>query len=95
MAKAVSRWKSVPSGATTEQRRDLWRAINQLVIDHGGFVTSVQFASPIRIEVPMGSVLPAKLAEAGFDPAFRERTTRIGPQPSFDTFDVFHLKLPK
>lgn len=96
MAKSVSRWKSAPSGgATTEQRRNLWTALNEFIRQNGGFVVSLQFTSPLRCEVPINSSLPARLRALGYDPIFCEQTTRIGPQPAFDTFDVFHLKLPK
>jgi hypothetical protein len=111
---SFSKWANRPRAdqpnEITERRRDLWRALNQFVADHGGFVTSVQFASPIRIEVPVGSTLPTKLAEVGYDLLFREQTTRLGaasvqhdrrgrPRPvtgyAFYTVDVFELKLPK
>jgi hypothetical protein len=110
----MSKWAARPRAGSpnqiTERHRDLWGAINQFVTEHGGFVTSLQFASPIRIEVPMGSALPAKLAEAGYDLVFREQTTRIGAAAvehdrrgrprmtsgySFHTVDVYELKLPK
>jgi hypothetical protein len=106
---AVARPKA-DEATISQKQRDLWTALNQFVTEHGGFVTSVQFAQPIRIEVPIGSALPAKLAAAGYDLVFNSQTTRLGAAPvqhdrrgrarpvtgySFHTVDVFELRLPK
>jgi hypothetical protein len=114
---SMSKWAAQrPSAAEeaakiSQQRRDLWTALNAFITERGGFVTSVQFASPVRIEVAPDSELPAKLAEAGYDLTFCSQTTRIGAPIaesalwgqrskrnsaySFHAVDVYELRLPK
>ena len=113
--RALSKWagarpKEAEANQITEQRRALWTALNQFITERGGFVTSVQFASPVRIEVAPDSELPAKLAEAGYDLTFCEQTTRIGAPIvesalwgqrstrndayAFRSVNIFELKLP-
>jgi hypothetical protein len=108
MAKAVSRWKSAPSGATTDQRRDLWTALNEFIRQNGGSIVSLQFTSPVRVELVQGSSLAASLTAMGFDPIFVERVSRFGPiaaEPvlrrrrattptdGFRAVDIFELRL--
>ena len=114
LAKRNSKWTQKPSAGDEkakldQHRRDLWNAINQFVSERGGFVTSVQYTSPIRIEVPPDSELPAKLKELGYDPIYCEQATRIGAPVSsqrgrwvnynsaysFHVRDVYELRLPK
>jgi hypothetical protein len=114
LAKRNSKWVQKPNTADElakldQQRRDLWRAIHDFVSERGGFVTSVQYVSPIRIEIPPDSELPQKLRELGYDPVFLEQDTRIGPPLStrhgwrgnfngaysFHIRDVYELRLPK
>ena len=111
---AMSKWANRPRAdqpEISEKRRALWQALNQFITERGGFVTSVQFASPVRIEVAPDSELPAKLAEAGYDLTFCSQTTRIGAPISepvlwrqrsrqnnayaFCAVNVYELKLPK
>jgi hypothetical protein len=110
---SFSKWANRPRAdqpQITEQRRNLWTALNEFIRQNGGSIVSLQFTSPLRLEVPINSPLPERLAALGYDPIFCEQTTRIGPQAvqhdrrgralpttgySFNTFDVFHLKLPK
>jgi hypothetical protein len=71
---------------------------------------SLQFTSPLRLEIPTNSPLPERLRALGYDPIFCEQPTRIGPQAvqhdrsgralpvtgySFSLHDVYLLKLPK
>jgi hypothetical protein len=112
MAKSVSRWKSAPSGgATSEQRRNLWTALAEFVRQNGGFVVSLQFTSPLRLEVPTNSPLPERLRALGYDPIFVEQASRFGPiiaaEPvlrkrrvttptdGFRAVDIFEVRLPK
>jgi hypothetical protein len=115
LAKRNNKWAAQKPSAGDEkakidaQRRDLWQAINQYVTERGGFVVSVQYVSPVRIEVSPDSELPEKLRELGYDPVFCEQATRIGAPVSgqrgrwvdsnraysFHTRDVYELRLPK
>jgi hypothetical protein len=47
----------------------------------------------LRIEVPQGSSLPVRLAQAGYDLRHAGMTTRIGD--GFITVDVLELDLPE
>ena len=76
-----------------------------------GFVVSVPFSFPVRIEAPRDSTLPKRLGEAGYDLVFRGQLTRIGnaapkhdrearTQPltvsyGFHMVDVYELALDK
>jgi hypothetical protein len=114
--RALSKWagarpKEAEANQVSEQRRALWIALNAFIGERGGAIVSPMFVSPVRIEVPPDSELPAKLTEAGYDLTFREQATRIGApiaEPvlwgqrsrrndaySFRTVDVFELRLPK
>jgi hypothetical protein len=115
LAKRNSKWVTQRPNTAEEtakrdqQRRDLWQAINQYVTERGGFVVSVQYVSPVRIEVSPDSELPSKLRELGYDPVFCQQETRIGPPLStwygwrgnfngaysFHVRDVYELRLPK
>ena len=114
LAKRNSKWVQKPDTASEAakidaQRRDLWNAINQFVIESGGAIVSVQYANPVRLEIPLDSPLADKLRELGYDPIYCEQTTRIGAPVSgqrgrwtnlnsaysFRTVDVYELRLPK
>jgi hypothetical protein len=110
---ALSKWANRPQtddkNAVSDRQRSLWTAVNEFCQERGGEIVSQQFASPIRLEVPLDSELPAKLRELGYDPIFTEQTTKIGAPVSgsrgrfrdfngaysFRTMNVFLLKLPK
>jgi hypothetical protein len=78
----TSKWASQPRGETpdkiSEQRRELWQALNDFVMERGGAIVSPKFHFPIRLEVTPDSELPAKLRELGYDLIFRNEETRIG-----------------
>ena len=61
-----------------EKRCELWHTLSRFITEHGGFVVSAPFSSPIRIEAPRDSTLSKRLAEAGYDLVFRGQLTRIG-----------------
>jgi hypothetical protein len=114
---SMSKWATQrPSAAeeaakVSQQRRDLWTALNAFITERGGAIVTPMFVSPVRIEVPPDSELPAKLAEAGYDLTFCEQATRIGApiaKPvlwgqrsrrndayAFRAVNVYELKLPK
>src|SRR5262249_43192019 len=79
---AMSKWANKPRteslDQTTEKFRDLWDALNQFVIERGAQITSVKYANPLTLEIPLDSPLPDKLKELGYDLIYCERTTRIG-----------------
>jgi hypothetical protein len=93
----------------TQQRRDLWDAINSFVTERGGFIVSVKYASPMRMECDPESKLPEKLREADHDPVFLQQETRLGAPIStregwrtnlnngysFHVRNVYELRLPK
>ena len=94
---------------TQERRFELWHALNRYITEHGGFVVSAPFSSPVLIEAPRDSTLPKQLAGAGYDLVFRGQLTRIGsaapkhdrqvrmrpltPGYSFHMVDVYELAL--
>jgi hypothetical protein len=111
---SFSKWATQRPNAADEaakisqQRRDLWDALHDLIRKDGGAIVSVRYASPIRIEVATDSELPARLHQLGYDLMFREQATRIGAAPvehdrrgrprtssgyGFSVCDVYELKL--
>jgi len=105
---AMSKWAMQQPGAAEEaakasqQRRDLWDAINRYVTERGGTITSKPYETPIRVEIrDPDSELPNKLAEAGYDLIEKCNEVRIGPPKpgegshSFQRVKVFHLRIPR
>jgi hypothetical protein len=79
----LSKWANRPrtddkKGTITQQHRDLWDALNQYVTERGGAITSVRYASPIRLEFDPESPLADKLKELGYSLTFLERDGRWG-----------------
>jgi hypothetical protein len=94
-----------------EQKRrqaEAFEALNEFIRRHGGFVTTPPGDKTLRVEVPKGSVLPARLRELGFAIVERgsvtrvtgaqaispkvERATRTVPS-AFCEMDVFEIRL--
>ena len=77
----VSDWVNRPSPAPTsaelEKRRRLWEALSAWVSQHGGWFVSLPGNREIRIEIPQGSSIPARLQEFGFFPRHCGTSTRI------------------
>jgi hypothetical protein len=109
---ALSKWANKPReepDQITKKRRETWDNLNQFLIENAASITSVQYASPIRIEVEVNSTVPQQLADLGFDPIFISEETRIGAPVSamrgryydrnsaysFRCVHVFELRLPK
>jgi hypothetical protein len=84
LAKRNSKWvtqkptASEEAAKITQQRRDLWDALNQYVTERAGAITSVKYANPVRLEIPLDSPLADKLRELGYDPVYLSDETRIG-----------------
>ena len=68
-----------------EQRRKLWEALSAFVSKQGGWVVSAPGNRQMRIEIALGSSLPAKLSELGYDPIHCGTTTRITGTGSVET----------
>ena len=66
-----------------KQQVEAFEALNTFVRKHGGSITSPP-GRFVRIECPVGSVLPARLAEH-YDVAHCGRVTRITGAPSVST----------
>jgi hypothetical protein len=113
-AKKFSKWAQKPDAVAeaaqiSQAQRDLWDSLNAFVVERGGAIISIRHAWPIRLEVEPESKLPDKLREAGHDPIFLERDTRIGAPISsqrgrwvnlnsaysFRTVEVYQVRLPK
>ena len=75
-------WRDRPYAvnAGTEEKRkqgERWAALNEYARRHGGAVVSVPGNKTLRVEVPKGSELPAKLAELGYHVAHCGTVTRV------------------
>ena len=71
--------------AGTEEKRkqgQRWAALNEYVRRNGGAVTSVAGNKTLRVEVPKGSELPARLRELGYNVSERGTVTRVTGAPS-------------
>jgi hypothetical protein len=94
----------------TERQRAIWHGLNVYVSERGAMVTSIPYAQPIRLEVPLESPLPDKLRAMGWETVFKESLTRIGPPEtetvgekrprpatgySFRMVNVFELRMPR
>ena len=75
-------WRDKPrvANAGTEEKRkqgERWAALNEYVRRNGGAVTSVPGNKTLRVEVPKDSLLPAKLAELGYNVSSHGSVTRV------------------
>ena len=62
-----------------EQRRKLWEALRAYIHSNGGSVTGLPGTKHLRVEVPRGSSLPAKLMEFGYDVRHSGTGTSLTP----------------
>jgi hypothetical protein len=62
-----------------EQRRKLWEALKAYIHSNGGSVTGLPGTKHLRLEVPRGSSLPAKLMEFGYDVRHSGTGTSLTP----------------
>ena len=75
-------WRNRPyaANAGAEEKRkqnERWSALNSFIRKHGGSVTSLPGVKTLRVEVPKGSPLPAKLRELGYITVSHGVVTRI------------------
>jgi hypothetical protein len=80
-------WKNRPYAvnAGSEEKRkqgERWEALNTFIRKHGGAVVSVPGAKTLRVEVPKDSLLPAKLAELGYNVSSHGTVSRVTGAPS-------------
>jgi hypothetical protein len=68
-----------------EKRRRLWEALSAFVTGEGGWVTSLPGVIHLRVEVPQGSALPARLIELGYSVRTAGSGTRITPRGTIET----------
>jgi hypothetical protein len=68
-----------------EKRRRQWEALSAFVTGEGGWVTSLPGVIHLRVEVPQGSALPAKLIELGYSVRAAGSGTRITPRDTIET----------
>ena len=85
-------WRNRPYAANTgsEEKREQgerWATLNEFVRRHGGAVVSVPGTKTLRVEVPKGSPLPAKLAELGYNVSSHGTVTRVSGAPSISPRD--------
>ena len=79
--------------ALKRRREDVWRALSTYVTSLNGFVVSVPYRRTARIECPLDSVLPDKLAQLGYRVRHHGQITRTGPN-GFTPAKVFEVDLP-
>ena len=99
-----------PTMPPTERQRAIWHGLNDYVSERGAMITSIPYARPIRLEVPLESPLPDKLRAMGWETVFKESLTRIGPPETttvggkrprpatgyaFRMVNVFELRMPR
>jgi hypothetical protein len=94
----------------SEQRKQLWHALNAYITERGSAITTVAFASPLHLETPPESRLPENLGTMGWNLIDRGQETRLGPQEvtrdrsgrprpttgyAFRVMDVYEIALPR
>jgi hypothetical protein len=89
----LSKWGNRPAGPpinkVTEERKKVWTALNELITERGGRLTSIPYASPLCVEVRK----PDQLAKSGFHILFVCRETRVtGASSVFAEVDVLEIK---
>ncbi|MGA2816754.1 MAG: hypothetical protein ABSE67_10730 [Xanthobacteraceae bacterium] len=77
--------KAAVSGAVLEKRKALWNALNDFIRGSGGWVVSLPGATTLRVEIPQGTSLPAKLIELGYSPRHCGNGSRITPAGTIET----------
>jgi hypothetical protein len=81
-------WKNRPYAASrsddTRRRAELWEAFNDFVRLGRGWITSPPGSRVATLETEVGSPLPAKLADLGYQLVQRGRVTRVAGAPSID-----------
>jgi hypothetical protein len=75
------------------QRKRLWAALAKYIHENGCFLVSPPGEGRLRIEVPQGSALPAKLTGLGYSPRHLSTGTRI-QLGKFVPVDVIEISLP-
>jgi hypothetical protein len=78
-------WRNRPYASGNDQKKkqaEAFDAMNAFVRKHGGSIVSPPGNKTLRVEVPKGSELPAKLAELHFNVARCGSVTRITGAPS-------------
>jgi hypothetical protein len=100
--KVINDWVNRPPQARhdiTEQRRKLWEALTAFIYSNGGNVVSPPGGKSLRVEVPSGSSLPARLIEYGYNPRYCGVGTRLSPgntpEDIFRNVDVIEIALGK
>ena len=81
----------------SRKRIQLWNALSDFIHENGAWTTSVPGMKLLRLEVPQGSSLPAKLAELGYAPRHAGTGTRITSAAAngFMPVDVIEFLLGK
>lgn len=81
-----------------ELRKNLFEALSKYIHGHGGWVISSPGRKDLRVEIPRGSSLPAKLADLGYSPRHCGTGTRLTsgntPETIFLPVDILEIKLP-
>jgi hypothetical protein len=90
--KTFSKWATTQptdrsAAIEREKRQQLWDAMQEYVRESGGWITSVPGVMKLRIEVPQGSPLPAKLIELGYAVSHCGSGTRLAPS---GTVEITH-----
>lgn len=100
--KTVTDWLNKPRSErldVTEQRRKLWGALTAFIHSNGGNVVSAPGGKSLRVEVPPGSPLPARLIEYGYNPRYCGVGTRLSPgstpEEIFRNVDIIEVALGK
>jgi hypothetical protein len=82
----------------SEKQKKLWEALYEYITQQGGWVTSVPGLKHLRLEVPPGSALPAKLREFGYSVHHAGTGTRLSPgntpEKIFRAVDVVEITIP-
>ena len=78
-------WRNKPYASGDDRRKkqaEAFDAMNAFVRKHGGSIVSPPGNKTLRVEVPKGSELPAKLVELHFNVARCGSVTRVTGAPS-------------
>ena len=107
-----TKWRDRPRDLSrsdeTQKRVALWQAFTDFVRKHRGWITTPPGSRTATLETEVGSPLPAKLADLGYQLVARGRVTRIvgadyvkpaaerfaGTHPAFAERDVYDVELP-
>jgi len=87
------RWSGdTPQAVEARRRKNLFAALNQVVTEHLGSITSVPGAKIVKMEIPKDSELPEKLKRLGYSPMPCGSITRI-TGTGFTAYDVIEISL--